>query len=448
MASIRQQLLDKLGSKDPYDMTTKDLSGMQLAAARDLFKERREQVQILDRRATDMGVKSIEKLDDLIPLLFSHTTYKTYPASFVTNGQWDRMNRWISTLATAPINPDVEGVKDIDDWVDRLWKSGNFATTTSGTSGKVSFLNRNAKDLAFMRRYLTENYCWPDPIKAEQSRHYYFFGPRGGPYNLMVAAIMNAELHGRPDSRHFLSDKPMRVSDLSRAAEMRARMAAGSATPQEIAEFEGEAGAQAAENQERFEHMIQEIIDRRHEPLMIGGSWAQFWALMQKARAQGIQDGEFGSNTVVNVGGGLKGAKLPDDYKDQIFKFLGPVRSNQIYGMSEMHWHFPQCEAGNYHQSPGIIPFLLDGEGENPAGERKGIVEGRFGFVDLTIEGRWSGLITGDKVSMDYREQCPCGRPGAVVVRNSISRYVGPGEEDKIGCAGTIDAYIRGAVAD
>ncbi|MFA5496448.1 MAG: hypothetical protein WC247_16905, partial [Porticoccaceae bacterium] len=58
---------------------------------------------------------------------------------------------------------------------------------------------------------------------------------------------------------------------------------------------------------------------------------------------------------------------------------------------------------------------------------------------------RWGGLITGDKVTADFSPTCGCGRPGPVIL-DTIARYVQPGEDDKISCAGTIDAYIRGRV--
>ena len=75
------------------------------------------------------------------------------------------------------------------------------------------------------------------------------------------------------------------------------------------------------------------------------------------------------------------------------------------------------------------------------------MVEGRFAFLDLAYEGRWGGIITGDKVTIDFADRCPCGRHGPTLLDN-ISRFAQTGGgDDHIGCAGTIDAYIRGSVA-
>jgi hypothetical protein len=93
---------------------------------------------------------------------------------------------------------------------------------------------------------------------------------------------------------------------------------------------------------------------------------------------------------------------------------------------------------------------MLDRDGERLLTEADaidGIAEGRFGFLDLIYEGRWGGLITGDKVRVDFKDRCPCGRHGPTLM-DDISRFAQPGEDDHIGCAGTIDGYIRGALGE
>jgi hypothetical protein len=62
--------------------------------------------------------------------------------------------------------------------------------------------------------------------------------------------------------------------------------------------------------------------------------------------------------------------------------------------------------------------------------------------MDLSIDGRWGGLISGDKVRVDYG-QCACGHQGPTVDKE-IVRYADLADGDRISCAGTIDAYVRG----
>jgi hypothetical protein len=118
--------------------------------------------------------------------------------------------------------------------------------------------------------------------------------------------------------------------------------------------------------------------------------------------------------------------------------------------MTELMNLMPRCEASRYHRPPGLITLVLDRTGERlltAADASGGLAEGRFGFLDLGFEGRWGGLISGDKVTIDFAARCACGRPGPTLLDN-ITRWAQTGEDDHIGCAGTIDNYIRGAVGE
>jgi hypothetical protein len=86
------------------------------------------------------------------------------------------------------------------------------------------------------------------------------------------------------------------------------------------------------------------------------------------------------------------------------------------------------------------LPWDREGEQLLPIG--KGEVEGRAAFFDLSLDGRWGGVISGDKISLSF-EPCGCGRKGPSV-RDNIVRYADLEGDDKIGCAGTVDAYVRG----
>ena len=81
--SARQELITMIEREDSFDLPLSLLQPLRLEAARELFQERREQVPILQRRAEDSGIKEIRSFDDIVPLLFAHTVYKSYPASLL-----------------------------------------------------------------------------------------------------------------------------------------------------------------------------------------------------------------------------------------------------------------------------------------------------------------------------------------------------------------------------
>ena len=194
--------------------------------------------------------------------------------------------------------------------------------------------------------------------------------------------------------------------------------------------------------------LTEKILEYRDRPIFLSGMWGQHMMIIERARELGVGDGEFHPESVIGAGGGVKGVALPADYKEQVDRFYGDVVRPAVYGMTELAQPLPRCEAGRYHAAPGLVMLPLDESGERlltAADATDGLVEARFGFLDLAYEGRWGGLITGDRVTVDFAERCPCGRSGPTLLDN-IGRFVQPGQDDHIGCAGTIDAYIRGAV--
>ncbi len=449
MTDVRRQLLELINNPDDaYNRPVAELRELQLEAAQALFAERCEQIPLVKKRADDAGIASIDSFQDLVPLLFAHTVYKSYPQSFFDNGRWDRMLQWLDTLSVADVkNVDVSGVTNVDEWLERLWDAGHAVIATSGTTGKCSFLNHTMGDREMKWRHARHTVAWPF-VCANNDRPVFWLGPIQGRQSSVEAAIGNARNFGKPGSTFALSQEPLLISEVSEMAAMRNKLAKGTATPDEIAAFETKASAKGARMREDLRNFADQIFAHRHEPIFLTGLWAQHMMIIERARELGIGDGEFHPQSVVSAGGGIKGIKLPDDYKEQVDRFYGNVVRFAAYGMTELAQTLPRCEAGRYHVAPGLIMLPLDATGEKliTAADAGGQpVEARFAFLDLLFEGRWGGLITGDKVTVDFSDKCPCGRHGPTLL-DTIGRYVQPGQDDHIGCAGTIDAYIRGAV--
>jgi hypothetical protein len=231
---------------------------------------------------------------------------------------------------------------------------------------------------------------------------------------------------------------------------MRKKLVDGVATPDEIHAFEQEQTDKARSSTQELARLVDELLDRRREPLLIYSGWAQQIMVRDRARERGIPPGDFHPDTVLMAAGGVKGLALPDDYREQVYEFYGPdIIKLGVYGMTEMAHLMPRCEAGRYHVPPGLILLMLDQTGDRLLGEEDqvdGMLTGRVGFLDLLYEGRWGGLITGDKATLDMSDTCACGRAGRTLL-DTVARYSQLGEDDHIGCAGTIDAYVRAGLS-
>ena len=71
--------------------------------------------------------------------------------------------------------------------------------------------------------------------------------------------------------------------------------------------------------------------------------------------------------------------------------------------------------------------------------------ERHIAFFDLALSGRWGALITGDRGELTIG-RCACGRRCATIA-DSVIRYIDlPEGDDKVSCAGTVDAYVQGLI--
>ena len=100
-------------------------------------------------------------------------------------------------------------------------------------------------------------------------------------------------------------------------------------------------------------------------------------------------------------------------------------------------------KGGRYHLPPWLVALPLNKEGDALVdGFDNGPVEARAAFFDLSMDGRWGGVISGDRIEIDL-SPCACGSASPSISDN-IARYADLEGDDKIGCAGTVDAYVRG----
>jgi hypothetical protein len=447
--SVVERLLSLATLPDPMVAADQiDLPALQIAAANERFQVQRKRIPVLDQRATEAGIDEIRDLDDVVPLLLSHTAYKTYPESFVAKGQWDRMLAWFTTVSSrSAADADVTGVQDVDDWIRRLEGAGHFVFASAGTTGKSSFIDQSAGDVERIADLLTRMWGWPRPVPRDNSRPLFALVPSAGPARLVYAFQAQAKYFARPDATYALTDEPMRIAEINKIMRIQQAMAVGRATPSEVAEFERGLSAKAESMRASYVRLIYALQEHRHEPIIVQGSWPQCWALLEISRELGINGGNFHPDSIFHGGGGTKGLALPADYRELICAYFGQARVYQGYGMSETCTHSPMCESGRFHVPPWLTLLILDESGEQRRYAPEGPVTGRSAYVDPIWEGHWGGTISGDWVTADYG-RCDCGRPGPTV-EDSVRRAkdVTGVDDEKISCAGSVEAYIRGAIA-
>ena len=149
---------------------------------------------------------------------------------------------------------------------------------------------------------------------------------------------------------------------------------------------------------------VDAVIEARSLPLLATGMFATLYQIAEGIRAKGHGGDDFNADNALMVAGGLKGAALPTNYREYVLETfnVSEERLYHMYSMREINATFPLCQAGRYHVSPWVIMLPLDVRGEQLLDTGGGEIEARAAFFDTSIEGRWGGVISGDRVTVSF----------------------------------------------
>lgn len=445
MSSATERLVALVGAKDRYDVACADLLPEQLAAADERLQSRIGSIPLLANRAQAAGITRIREPADLVPLLFAHTTYKTYSDAWLSEGRWDRMGRWLETVSTLPVQGlDLGGIRTLDDWVKGLQSAGHYLSCSSGTTGKPALISNTAGDIQLSGRMQVESCAWATGLQPGGERKFLGLGPHfDAPKNEAIRRAM-VEAFSSGHEPYQFPVEPITIGSIVEMITLRRKVADGTARPAEIQQFQGIAARRLSEMNAAVQDAADAIVRSRAIPILAGAMFNTLYTIAEAVRARGFSGPELHPDNALMVAGGLKGAVLPPNYRETILETLNVAeeRVYHLYSMQEITTPFPMCRAGRYHVAPWVLLLPLDEAGERllAAGDEE--IEARAGFLDLSVEGRWGGVISGDRIRADFRA-CACGHQGPTVGRE-ITRYSELPGGDKITCAGSIDAYVRG----
>jgi acyl-CoA synthetase (AMP-forming)/AMP-acid ligase II len=427
-----------------------ELEALQRQAMSLRFSQHRESIEILRNLADRLDIKEVKDFDDLTPLFFAHTAFKSYPASLLDNKRFDLMTKWLNKLTSHDISHvDTTGCDSIDEWIDRLDEQTPLELiTSSGTTGTLSLIPKDKHGAMYTmklwRMFLFQTFGkepTPDELNPEVEVIWpnYASGKLG---HLRMAAMIKREFTGGDESKfHALYSDAISTDLMFLASKLRAAASRGELDRVEIdpkllarkEEFEAMQARRPQEMSEFFERVSRELAGKR---VFMTSAYSLMYELAAAGLERGLRN-VFAPNSAILTGGGTKGMVLPDNYMEIIQEFLGVDRIQEGYGMSEIsafHW---ACDEGRYHVQPWVIPFLLDPDTSEPL-PREGRQTGRAAFYDFFNQSHWGGIISGDEITIDWSTPCACGL-ASVPIEHDIIRYSEKQgvEDDRITCSAT-----------
>lgn len=431
-----------------------EINAMQLAGLQRRFAELRNRIPTLKKLADGEGVERVEHINDVVPLLFEHTIYKSYPPSLLEKRNFAQVNKWLAKLVTSEVGDailaaDVSSCQGLDEWFEAMDKAVPQLriSHTSGTSGTLSFLPHGVREFEKtfqIRRLFAWHMNGPDAPQPELHTAYPYY-KKGYLSHVRANEFLIKIL--LPDESHFHAAYPATLSTdmLHLGAKIRAAHAKGTLDRLEISaelmsrkkEFDKLQADMPQHLTTFFEQMATELKGKR---VYIGATWNLLHNMAKAGLARGLEN-VFHPDSYIATTGGAKGVMQPEGWREDVLRFTGGKTLNESYAMSEViGGSHMRCEHGHFHLAPTVIAYLLDPETSKPL-PREGRVTGRAAFFDLGADTRWGGFITGDEITIEWDKPCTCGRPSAYVV-GPIQRYSEKnGGDDKITCAATENSH-------
>jgi hypothetical protein len=447
MGETLNRLTRLVESQNRYDIPFGELRDAQIAAMNERFQEHKDRIKLVGHRAAEAGITEVRSREEVVKLLVPHTAYKSYPEAWLAQQRWDRLSKWLDTVSAYRVPSDkVSSAADVDGWIEKLAGNGFFVSCSSGTTGKSAMLVASQKDMDWCRKEAVAAYSWGSGVTPAQDRRIFGMAPVAHvPRNVATGEAYTVALQDPNYERFNYPVPPITVGALTQMVLFRKAIADGTAKPGEIAAYEEISAARQKVIDAAVGVTARAVVEARHSKIHVTGLWAGLYAVAKAVREMGYGATDFHPENSIYVGGGLKRAKLPTDYREFVYETFSiqPQRNYQNYSMQELHSGMPRCQAGGrYHVPPWVVPLVLDEAGDNLLPMSAGEYEGRAAFFDLSLDGRWGGVISGDKISIDFGP-CICGSKGPSI-GDDVMRYSDIAGDDKIGCAGTVDAYVRG----
>jgi hypothetical protein len=434
-----------------FGMRRQDLEQLQIEAAAERFSALAPNVRALDALADSVGARKIETYDDIVPLLFQHTQYKSYPMSLLEKGRFDLLTRWLDGLTSIDLSSvDAGGCDGIDSWLELLEQTTPLQPFhTSGTTGKLSFFPRTAMERdQWMLGYLKMFQGFGGdpgislgfdgvrlPVIYPSLRNGRFVAQR-------LVKFLAENVAPTPALCYTMTEGTLSADLMSLSGRIRVAQAKGDLNKMRLTDgmkaalrrYLAEVENRAKETDTFMQRIMDELKGQR---VLLTSQTSYLVQAAQDGLGRGIR-GVFAPDSVGAVGGGGKGVVLPENWEELISQFSGVTTWRLSYGMTEITGNMPLCSQGYYHVAPYHIPFVLDPQSGKPT-PREGRQTGRFACLDLLAQTYWGGIVSGDQVTIEWDRQCPCGRISPQI-HDDVTRYSeAVTGDDKVTCSATVD---------
>jgi hypothetical protein len=418
-----------------------------------------ERLPVYRRFADQEAIGALQEIEPIKQhLMLPDEIFKSYDQRWLDEHDYGRMNAWLEEIFHQPVEVDVKGIQSLDDWIERLGEHGIRLVCSSGTSGNLSFVPRDASN---WNTFVTASACILGPLLMRR---------KAGTWMQQILVLGAARLLS-PESFAGLSRK-VGVRDFDAAfLDFQSGRTGNQTLEQQLAPLfrkhvylyettlspstirilgRGPKNEREQEQLLRLQEVVvhqkmdnyKRVIEQMRQStadgqkVFIFGTTQQYLELCQ-AIGELKTPVHLKPGSLVFYGGGWKlfsGEKIGrEKLVGMMAESLGlpAARIVEGYSMTEINAFMLRCEYGRFHIPPSLEAVIYDEELNPMTGSE---LRGVIGFLDPFATAYPGFMISGDEVR--YVEgECECGLEGAAVTEIGRAR----GREIK-GCGGIMAA--------
>jgi hypothetical protein len=416
--------------KDLHALDRAELEQLQMHAISVRFGSLLGKLRSLQLLADATGTRQLTSLEAVAPLLFPHSFYKSYDEQLLNQGRYQDLTDWVQKLTAIDLKKAREQeFATLDQWFDMLEsKAGLIVSHSSGTTGRLSLVARSKAEIENNARYAKLSI--PDWTgKAIDSKRPAQFSVIWASFAEGYSAVSrgsNAFRYGYAKTpQDFYPSIPGRLSadwHYFTLCTQRAQ-AAGQSQPiaspyvaDQHAKMDASFKAHDAQTDAILDLMEDKLKDER--VLLVGAPFVLL-QLAQAGARRGLSNVLAPGSAIMSFGG-LKGKPAEERMTETILRFGGVDAFTNLFVMTEAGSALIACKQGHFHLYPWVVPYLLDPV-TGVLLPRDGTRTGRLALFDLLAKTYWGGLVTADKVTLDW-SPCACGR-GSARIHPDIGRF-------------------------
>ncbi len=348
------------------------LDEIHLDIARRKFASALEGIPFIRQLASINKIERIDGFDDLVPLFYTHEAFKSYPQSWLENGEFGKLTKWLGKLCAADLGGvDASQCELIEDWMKALMEQSVIDVQISTSAdGKAAFMPRSHDEWALLQRMNLKGLKWARNAKGEVTGlepgvdrvPLVYLGARRGARSMARFLDLYEETYGEGLVDTLLENNDSDL--LSLAGRIREASRKGEAVqirPELLARKDDIARINA-DRPARMEALMERMLgDYKGKRIFCFGTMQLVYDLALRFREMGVT-GAYSPDSLFMCGSGFANGVEPPNWKQEVVEILGiPDSAIRVgYSMQEALWSMNKCDHDRFHMPATIVPYVLD----------------------------------------------------------------------------------------